>query len=85
MYTVGRFSCSIIYPRVERDFCFIKMHLDLKCSGNVVFRTDAPKMSEVKQLKNKKRYRKAEPVVPPLGIAYFEFTVLMFDCHLSVT
>ena len=37
MYTVGRFSCSIIYPSVERDFCFIKMHLDLKCSGNVVF------------------------------------------------
>ena len=35
-------------------------------------RTDAPKMSEVKQLKNKKRYRKAEPVVPPLGIASFE-------------
>ena len=28
-------------------------------------------MPEVKQLKNKKRFRKAEPVVPPLGIASF--------------
>lgn len=35
-------------------------------------RTDDPKMSEEKQLKNKKRYRKAEPVVSPFGIAYFE-------------